>query len=122
MRRVVNAKLVDIERTMKAGKRGGGQYPLSLDAPLSQEGADAQTLGDLVPAGDTESEVMSSVIREHLLSRLSAGQRRLALGLEAGMSMSEISKRLDVPRTTLYDELERIRRVFRDEGLEGFLR
>lgn len=122
MRRVVKAKLIDIERVLKAGKRGGGQHPLSLDAPLSQEGGDDQTLGDLVPAGETGDEVMSSVMREHLLSRLAPGQRRLALGLEAGMSMSEISKRLDVPRTTLYDELERIRRVFRDEGLEEFLR
>lgn len=81
-----------------------------------------RTLGDTVPAGETESEVMSSVIREDLLSRLSLGQRRLALGLEAGMSMSEIGRRLDVPRGTLYDELERIRKIFRDEGLEEFLR
>ena len=122
MRRVVKAKLIDIERTMKAGKRGGGHHPLSLDGPLSHEAGEERTLGDTVPAGETESEVMSSVIREGLLSRLSPGQRRLALGLEAGMSMSEISRRLDVPRTTLYDELERIRQVFRDESLEEFLR
>ena len=65
---------------------------------------------------------MSSVIREDLLSRLSLGQRRLALGLEAGMSMSEIGRLLDLPRGTLCDELERIRKIFRDEGLEEFLR
>jgi RNA polymerase sigma factor (sigma-70 family) len=122
LRTVVKAKLIDIERTMKAGKRGAGQRPLSLDAPLSHEAGGKGTLGDTVPAGETAIEVMSSVMREHLLSRLAPGQRRLVLGLEAGMSMSEISKRLDVPRTTLYDELERIRRVFRDEGLEEFLR
>jgi DNA-directed RNA polymerase specialized sigma24 family protein len=122
MRRVVKAKLIDIERTMKAGKRGGGQHPLSLDAPLSHEAGQEKTLGDTLPAGDTGGEVMSSVMREHLLLRLAPGQRRLALGLEAGMSMSEISKRLDVPRTTLYDERRRIEKVFRDEGLEEFLR
>ena len=122
MRRVVKAKLIDIERTMKAGKRGGGHHPLSLDGPLSDEAGEKTTLGDTVPARETDIEVMSSVIRDHLLSRLSPGQRRLALGLEAGMSMSEISRRLDVPRTTLYDELERIRQVFRDESLEEFLR
>jgi len=122
MRRVVKARLIDIERTMKAGKRGGGHHPLSLDGPLSREAGEGRTLGDTVPAGETDIEVMSSVIREHLLSRLTPGQRRLVVGLEAGMGMSEMSKRLQVPRATLYDELERIRRVFRDEGLEEFLR
>ena len=49
MRRVVKAKLIDIERTMKAGKRGGGHHPLSLDAPLSHEPGEERTLGDTVP-------------------------------------------------------------------------
>ena len=121
LRTVVKAKLIDIERTMKATKRGGGQHPLSLDAPLSHEAGEERTLSDTVPARETDSEVMSSVIREQLLSRLTRRQRRLALGLEAGMSMSEIGRRLAVPRGTLYDELERIRQVFRDESLEEFL-
>jgi len=122
LRTVVKAKLIDIERTMKATKRGGGQHPLSLDAPLSHEAGEERTLSDTVPARETDSEVMSSVIREQLLSRLTRRQRRLALGLEAGMSMSEIGRRLAVPRGTLYDELERIRQVFRDESLDEFLR
>ena len=120
MRRVVNAKLIDIERTMKAAKRGGSQRPLSLDAPRGHQPGE-RTLDDIVSAGETDTEVMSSLMREHLLSRLTPGQQRLVLGLEAGMSMSEMSRRLDVPRGTLYDQLERMRQVFRDESLEEFL-
>jgi RNA polymerase sigma-70 factor (ECF subfamily) len=122
MRRVVKGKLIDIERTMKAGKRGAGHHPLSLDAPLKHGPEEERTLGYVVPSGETEREVMSSLMRERLLSRLTPGQRRLALGLEGGLSMSEMSRRLNVPRGTLYEELERIRRVFRDEHLREFLR
>ncbi|MFQ6029237.1 MAG: hypothetical protein ACE5Q6_17300 [Dehalococcoidia bacterium] len=54
-------------------------------------------------------------------SRLSPRQRQLLEGLLSEYPMSHLSQRLGVPRATLYDELERIRRIFRDEGLHQFL-
>jgi RNA polymerase sigma-70 factor (ECF subfamily) len=122
MRRVLRSRLLDIERTAKADKRGGGERPLSLDAPATRGDEDA-TLPEarLADADDTEMDAVARLSRAALLSNLSRRQRELALGLEAGLSMSELSKRLRVPRTTLYDELRRVRETFRDEDLSKFL-
>jgi RNA polymerase sigma-70 factor (ECF subfamily) len=128
MRRVLRAKLLDIERGERAAKRGGHAAPLSLDA-VPGPAEDGLTLAELLPdddpTGSPEQAAERLALRAHLecaLPLLSGRQRRLVEALGSGRSMSEIGRLLRVPRSTLYDELERIKRVFRDEGLEGFLR
>ena len=127
MRRVLKAKLLDIERGERAAKRGGRTQFLSLDgAPGPQE--DGPTLAELLPDDDPdwspEQAAERLALRSHLervLPLLSRRQRQLVDALDSGSSMSEIGRLLQIPRATLYDELQRIKRVFRDEGLEEFL-
>jgi len=122
LRRVVQAKLIDLEREIKAQKRGSGRQADSLDRPLNLEEPDADPLGDTVASNaNTEGEATLQVSLEVALSRLSPQQKQIIVGLAEQDQMSHISQRLGVPRATLYDDLKRIRRVFQDEGLNQFL-
>lgn len=122
LRRVVKAKLLDLERGANAQKRGSGRHADSLDRPLNLEEPDADALGDTVASNaDTEGEATLQVSLEAALARLSPQQKQIIAGLAEQYPMSHISRRLGVPRATLYDGMERIRRVFRDEGLGQFL-
>ncbi len=122
LRRVVNNKLVDLERGAKAQKRGQGRSPESLDQPLAEDELERDTLGDTIAdAADTEGEALLQASLEAALSRLGPRQRQLLDGLLAGYPMKQISRQLGVPRGTLYGELERIQRIFRDEGLIPYL-
>ena len=121
LRRVVEAKLLDIERGVRSQKRGGGQSPDSLDRPVNDE-PDSATLAELLPdSTDIEGEAITEVTLGAALARLTPAQRKLISGLRVGNSMAELSQKLDVPRATLYDELKRIRQVFCDEGLAPHL-
>lgn len=129
MRTVLKAKLCDIERRERATKRGGYSKPLSLDMALDPEDEEGPTLADILPdealAKSPNHLAERLELQSHIkrvLSLLSPRQRRLAEQLGSGASMSEIGRLLGVHRSTLYDELHRIREIFRDERLEEFLR
>lgn len=129
MRRVLKARLSDIERRERATKRGGYTEPLSLDAPLSSDEPNPATLGDLIRDGNQERSPEQAAERRVLRDRigrayqlLTSRQRQLVRGLASDASMSDLSRQLGIPRATLYDERRRIEKVFRDEGLEEFLR
>ena len=122
LRRVVKAKLIDLERVAKAQKRGQGRSPASLDQPLAGDEPEGDTLGDTIAdEADTAWDASYRVSLEAALGRLSPRQREIIAGLAEGYPMSQISQRLGVPRATLYDQLNRIRQIFRDEGLGQFL-
>jgi RNA polymerase sigma-70 factor (ECF subfamily) len=122
LRRVVRAKLRDIERAWKARKRGEGQRRLSLDAPASPDDSDAPTLAEVLPArGDLGSDIAAALDRQRLTTHLSARQREIIAGVLAGLTKNELSSRLGVSRDTLYEDVKRIRQVFRDEGLAPHL-
>ena len=119
---MVKAKLIDLEGGIKAQKRGGGRPAASLDQPINDDHAEPDTLGDVLSGpADAAREALSRLSIHQALSRLTPRQRELISGLNAGLPMSQVSQALNVPRTTLYDELKRIRQVFRDEGLSPFL-
>ena len=122
LRRVVKAKLIDLERRVLAQKRGQGRSPASLDQSLAEDEPEGDTLGDTIadPA-NTEWEALHQVSLEAARSRLSPRQQEIIAGLTEEHTVSQISKRLGVPRGTLYDELKRIQGIFRDEGLIPYL-
>lgn len=128
MRTVLRAKLLDIERAAKAGKRGGGRSDHSFDSPFgtNEEGSTLRdVIPDTKPHGDPEKVAERSALLQKINSvrrKLDLRQRRLLDGLMVGSSMTELSRQLGVPRPTLYGESARIRKTFRDEGLEEFLR
>ena len=55
-------------------------------------------------------------------NRLSKRQLELCrLFQQEGLSMRSVSKKMNLPRATLFDEILRIREVFRQEGLKDYL-
>jgi DNA-directed RNA polymerase specialized sigma24 family protein len=116
MRRVLKARLLDIERGARAAKRGGRYTPLSLDAVPGSHGEEGLTLEEVLPdedpAGCPEQAAERLALRSHVervLHLQSPRQRQLTEQLSAGASMSEAGRYLGIPRPTLYDELRRIK-------------
>jgi RNA polymerase sigma factor (sigma-70 family) len=132
MRRVLKAKLLDIEEMETAAKRGGGSRPLRLDDPLDgSDGPDDEslTLSDVVAESDPEVAVEALTERwflkerlDQLIRSLPSDQRDVVRALYKDWSVTEAGRALGIPRPTIYDTLRRLRRRFQDEGLEEFLR
>jgi RNA polymerase sigma factor (sigma-70 family) len=132
MRRVLQAKLIDIARGESAEKRQAFAGAVSLDEPLNRDddeggGADL-TLNDILPdkSADwqTEDAADQALLKEcidRVVDLLSPRQQQLLEMLRADAAIARISSTLGIPRATLYDELARIKAIFRDEGLEQFL-
>jgi RNA polymerase sigma-70 factor, ECF subfamily len=129
MARVVRNKLTDMIREQAATKRGGDTDTVSLDAPVS-ESDDAPTFADLVDAATSgplgeerpidRNDARIDIARA--LQQLTPRQRRLCTLLgEQGLSIKEAAERLRIPRGTLYEEIKRIRKIFAEHGLEGYL-
>lgn len=70
---------------------------------------------------DTARDATNRVSLRVALSLLSPQQKQIIAHLAAEYPMSQISQRLGVPRATLYDDLKRIQKIFRDEGLNPYL-
>jgi RNA polymerase sigma factor (sigma-70 family) len=130
MATVVRNKLTDLFRERDAAKRAGDYDAVSLDAPTG-DSDDAPTFADLLDAarsrnassdhgldpGDARIDVAKA------LRNLTPRQRRLCelLG-EEGLSIKEAAEKLRIPRGTLYEEINRIRKIFADQGLGDYLR
>lgn len=127
MRRVLGAKLRDIEEREIAAKRGGWSRASSLEGLVSASLESGQlTLYDTIPhsAPTPDEETIRNSLRAHIdevVRRLTPRQQEMTRRLRAGWSMSELSRHLRIPRPTLYDDVGRIRKVFKDEGLDDFL-
>ena len=129
MRAVLEKKLLDIARRDGAEKRRAQTEALSLNREIDDEEEDGTEQGDLVAdeysEWDPASTLEQTEIKEHIdqaLSLLSPRQQKLAQALGSGANIAEISRALNIPRPTLYEEIKRIQKVFRDEGLEEFLK
>ncbi len=122
LRIVVGAKLLDLARGWKAENRGAGLRPLSLDTPISPDDLEGPTLAEMLPAQeDMGSDVAAVADWNKLIARLSDRQRRIIAGVSTGMTKTDLSRQFRISRDTLYEELKRIRQVFRDEGLAPHL-
>lgn len=129
MAKVVRNKLTDLFRERDAAKRAGDYDALSLDAPTG-ESDEAPTIADLLDAarghelagGRSVDRNDARIDIAKALLRLTPRQRRLCRLLgEEGMSIKEAAEHLGMPRGTLYEEIKRIRQIFADQGLGGYL-
>ena len=76
-------------------------------------------------AGQPEAAAEAHDLRDRiteLIPSLSPRQQKIVEGLLEELTVSELSRRLRVPRATLYGELDRIRGTFINEGLDRYLR
>lgn len=124
MKRVVKNKLLNILEERSAKKRQADSKSVSLNQLLEDgEGSAEKFIAVESNTMKTIKDAELPVALSKAFSRLSSRQKELCRLLgEEGLSVSEASKRLSIPRRTLRDEIQRIREVFRKEGLEDYLR
>lgn len=129
MARIIRNKLTDLVRERETDKRKMAYLTASLDDPLGENEGD-RTLFDKVDESTAADTPPDHFLGIHLridlsetLQKLTPQQRRLChlLG-ENGLTVKEISEYLKTPRSTIYDEIERIRRIFMKEGLRDYLK
>jgi len=124
MNRVVKNKLLNILEEKMAKKRQVDLKSVSLNQFLEDgDGSAEKFIGVESDTMKTIRDTELPVALSKAFCRLSVRQKELCRLLgEEGLSVSEASKRLSIPRRTLRDEIQRIREVFRKEGLEDYLR
>lgn len=109
----MRAEVKDHFRVQNAQKRKPTETIISLDANYTE----TDNLYNLVGGKSVEDELMVSELLEELLENLSEIQRDiLKLKLE-GFSNKEVHLSLEIPTSTYYKELDRIKVIFK--GLVG---
>lgn len=126
MNHVLHRYLLDMARRASAHKRKAEQTTVSLDEPISQEDEEGEelTLHGVVPDEVSTARVAGLPLQVDLstvLTRLTSQQQEICRLLTEGEAVTAISRKLKVPRATLYDEIKRVRRIFRDAGLKDYL-
>jgi len=126
MSRVVRHKIGHILEKLTSDKRKMATEAVSLDQPISDE-EDAPTLLDTL-SGD---ERLSTNLRIHTelkidITRTVRGltpkqQELCRLLSEEGLTVQEASQILNTHRSTVYDEIKRIKAVFEQENLHEYL-
>lgn len=117
---VVERAFVVILRDRRARKRGVGRLR-SIHGLLAR--ADRTDSADGIPDPTSRSDAEWFELTEDVagvLARLPDDLRALAERLKR-QSVSEVARDLQIPRTTLYRDLERLRRHFADAGLRDYL-
>jgi RNA polymerase sigma factor (sigma-70 family) len=129
MARVLRNWLTDLVRERGTDKRSGDLQTVSLDAAIDGF-EDGTTLAELLDVPDSSSATgdleTHHFLRLDLLNtcvQLTPSQQQLCLLLgEEGLSVKAAAEQLGIPRSTLYEEIHRIRKHFADHGLEIYLR
>jgi RNA polymerase sigma factor (sigma-70 family) len=124
MERVVKRRLINIVKEKERLKRRAFYTSLSLDKLLDDDNA-----GFIEKFIKVDGEGFDSLIKSELpaelskaLGKLSFRQKELCRLLgEEGMNIKQASTHMNIPRSTLQEEVKRIREIFRKEGLENYL-
>lgn len=126
MRRVVENKLLEIVAGVRAEKRGQGSRPFSLDVAFG-EGED-ETLQDFLPDRSLASDVEATAIsneRRFAVERFRAYQapadQQLIDALRLYGDVRKSSRALNMPPSTVYGRLARMRPNAETQGLREHL-
>lgn len=122
MGRVLRNKLTDIVREREVDKRRLNHLAVSLDGPLGDDDDSPvleDTIADMRPAPFLQIELKIDLSK--VLQKLTPHQRKLCGLLKGGHTIKETSEYLKTPRSTIYDDRERIRKIFEKEGLKDYL-
>lgn len=98
----------------------------SLQEPIlgATEEPDELTLEETVSDERSKARLAQLPLQVDLataLTHLTPQQQAMCKMLTEGETVAAISRSLKVPRATLYDEIKRIRRIFRNGGLKDYL-
>lgn len=128
MARIIENKLIDIVREREADKRRIAHVTVSLDQPAGPD-EDGPALMDTIPhgsmsaIGDPFKQIEFKLDLSVAFRGLTSRQRELCRLLgEAGLTVTQAGARLNIPRTSLYDEIKRIRAIFKREHLDEYLK
>jgi DNA-directed RNA polymerase specialized sigma24 family protein len=124
--RVTKYKLYDILKSNNSAKRRPFFTSLSIDDVSNGEGEPMHTNSILMAFENGFQRIYEQELPEVLLKamdKLSRRQRELCRLLgEGDGNLQEVVRQMNVPRATLQDEIKRIKKIFRNEGLEDFLK
>ncbi len=123
MKRVLENRYRDIQRSEHMDKRCIHDQIDSLDREIENEQGSSITVGDQIPEVPSASS-MGSDLRsafEQCASLLSKGQLSIFRMIMTGHNLAEISKKTKTPWSSLKDDVIRMRRVFYDAGLHEFV-
>ncbi len=125
LNRIMKNKIADLIRRRDANKRKVFYMSESLDAM----GEDEESISAKEKILMVEEQVVSKLTAADLpdaMARATAGlsfrQKQICRYLSEGMSQVKVGEKMGIPRTTLQEEVKRIREAFRKEGLEEYLR
>jgi len=127
MASVVRNKLRDMTRSRRAHRRKVNYVATSLDEPQgggessSALGDELDETGGLAVRRGALSQIELRLDLERTTAKLTQRQRRLCDLLREGFSVADASRVLRTPRSTLSDEITRIRKVFERAGLDDYL-
>ena len=126
MAKVIERELLHIVEELTSDKRNVFNNSVSLYQPLSDE-EDSPALLDKLAADedyptDPEVSIALRVDIVEVLKKLSPRQRELCrLILEEGLNIKKASQILKIPRSTIYEDIKRLRVIFKKEGLYEYL-
>ena len=129
MATVLRNWLADLVRKRGTDKRSGDLDTPSLDASIDGS-EDGMTLAELLDVSQSRDSAGDGETHHHMhldllrtCAHLTPAQQRLCLMLgEEGLSVKAAAEQLGIPRGTLYEEINRIRKLFADHGMEIYLR
>ncbi len=130
MAKVVRNKLIDILREAKTDKRTLNYQTISLDQPLDDDEncptlSDVISEDDILPSSNTLSPFLKILLKIDLsraILKLNSRQKKICnLIISKDLNVSELSQCLSTPRSTIYDEIKRIRKIFEKEQLKDYL-
>ena len=129
MATVLRNWLADLVRKRGTDKRSGDLDTPSLDASIDGSD-DGTTLAELLDVSQSRDSAGDGETHHHMhldllraCAHLTPAQQRLCLMLgEEGLSVKAAAEHLGIPRGTLYEEINRIRKLFADHGMEIYLR
>jgi len=128
MANVIQNKLLDIAERRQTDKRQVNILTDSLDEPLYED-SDSTTLLDKIDSSIDHSPSVIPADQVELthdlsktLSNLAERQKKICDLLWQGFNIQEISKYLGTPRSSVYDEISRIRAIFENNGLKIYLK
>jgi RNA polymerase sigma factor (sigma-70 family) len=113
MSKVVSVRLRAILREQLSHKRRLNQLACSLDEPLGESG---ETLADVIAADQTLPDLALLVDVQTVLRELVPLQQSICRLLGQGYPVKRIAEVLGKPRTTVRDQIKRIREVFSRRG------
>jgi len=114
MASILSHKLQSILRSQLSDRRKIDHLTQSLEKHL---GEGDLTLGETLPSeGETDMALRLDI--QDVMRELTPLQRRICRLLEEGYPVTEIAQALGKPRSTVRDEIKRIRNIFSQRGLK----